>query len=63
MTAGNNNNQTKMAMALTIAMKRCGEEGRNSGRVGHRILTNNAKRGINGKPAQRKAESAVGVNQ
>lgn len=35
--------QTKMAAALNSAMQGCIADGRNPGRIGHRILTNNAQ--------------------
>lgn len=51
---------TRMAEALTKAMQTRTARGQDSGRVGHRILTNNAKMGRNGTPAKRKADSAAG---
>jgi hypothetical protein len=35
--------QTKMAAAMSAAFAQCVKDGENPGRVGHRILTNNAK--------------------
>jgi hypothetical protein len=55
--------QTQMAMALTQACISCAAHGGNPGRIGHRVLTNNAK--INIRPPapvrkkESKAESAV----
>lgn len=54
--------QTKMGAALTAAMYDCVAKGKNPGRVGHRILTNNAKVGLNGHNTMKninKAETAV----
>lgn len=49
--------QTKMAEALNAALHECIHDGRKTGRVGHRILTNNAKKGVCGKPAVRPKEN------
>lgn len=38
--------QTKMAAAFTKALESCKEDGRNPGRVGRRILTNNARHNV-----------------
>lgn len=55
--------ETKMGAALTAAMNACVANGGNPGRVGHRILTNNAKMGRINKTLKtinnNKAESAV----
>lgn len=50
-------NRTKMADALTRAFYDCQASGGRTGRVGHRILTNNAAVGLNGKPAVRRAHN------
>ena len=49
---------SKMSAALNKAMVECVEEGRNPGRVGHRILTNNAK-GIGQKRKYNKNKEAT----
>lgn len=59
--------QTKIAMALTQACAQCAKTGGNPGRIGHRVLTNNAKIGIRPPAPVRKkepkAESAVVMQQ